>query len=519
MHSTRTRIAMDKDEQIAMASTSLGVESEAGQTDVESLDGTSLNNSSVTQYANSSETEYDNDDIEVALSDLVESQFPSEAKRGRTGKDVQEWLENANDETQDISKTPSLSSSDWIHSEKIEKMGAALLDGIKNENNFSHEDWLQVDDIQEVPSVDPVSNFLEDVKKRLSLALMYVIKNVTSTPATVFRHLYTAVLHYAAEEVTGPNSCPSQSEFLKNCDFKSLTRLRTLNGGYFSELRLSFRKCPKQKLKIVRAVEQFVNHSIDMAYDTENPVLFTRYAEIPKIVHDCNEEKGLGYNTDQLVKYAIRLQKAVHLDMIGRCLDFLAVSGFKLKQEYVERAGSYLSSTDSALGKHVFSVSYAESYLSSQGSSSTQNDLNSQNFIDDENSAPQEMQLEQELLALEALQNSPDFVEALQEQMRGNMNNDSPGGSWNSQGSISLPQFSLPLREQPEVAVVAPMDEDSEQDSGWLLYNEGEFSHINLNMSLSYNLDNLQSDSSDDEGPLRRRPRLELQQEDEYVHL
>jgi len=63
-------------------------------------------------------------------------------------------------------------------------MGAALLDGIRNENIFVHEAWLQVDD-QEVPSGDAVSNFKEDAEKRLPLALMYLIKNIVSTPVTV----------------------------------------------------------------------------------------------------------------------------------------------------------------------------------------------------------------------------------------------------------------------------------------------------------------------------------------------
>jgi len=100
---------------------------EGYQTDVESLDGASTNNSSVTQCPLSSEeTDYEED-----LRELVESQFPPEAVGEKTGQDVQEWLNNANDGgTEDVSKTPGPSFMDVdniISSETIEKVCIMIL--------------------------------------------------------------------------------------------------------------------------------------------------------------------------------------------------------------------------------------------------------------------------------------------------------------------------------------------------------------------------------------------------------
>jgi len=120
---------------------------------------------------------------------------------------------------------------------------------------------------------------------------------------------------------------------------------------------------------------------------------------------------------------------------------------------------------------HQFrSTSYAESCLSSQGSTSTQNDndVSSQNLDEVGSPASQEMQLADNDIALMDALESPGFVGAIQEYLRGNMEQDSPGGSWNSQGSISPPQYSLPIREQPVTM------NNIEQDEGWLLVNAGQ---------------------------------------------
>ncbi|ODM93729.1 hypothetical protein Ocin01_12955 [Orchesella cincta] len=503
-----------------MASTFLELEAEAAQTDVESLDGTSLNNSSVTQYPASSETAFGENDFEEDLSALVESQFPP-TNGDKTEKDVQGWVDKANDDgTGKLPDIPCSSSSEFqFTSEDIEKMGAALLDAIQNENYFSHGAWLQADE-QEVPNGDPVHTFIDDVNKRLPLALMYLIKNIIAPPVTGFRcdaTMYTEVLYHAAKAMTGPNSCPSHSAFQKNVNFKALARQASLAGGYFSELRISFRHgFSKNKLPIVRAVEEFVNDAINKAYDTENAVLFTRYTQIPEIVHDCNEKKGLRYGPDQLAKYANRLQKAVHVDMVGRSLDFLAQSGFMLKQIYIDRAGSCLSSNESALSHQFRSSSYAESYLSSQGSTSTQNDLGSPNLHEGENIDPHEMQYAQDFeLDQEGFQDlSPEFRGPLQEINRGNGEYDSPGGSWNSQGSISPPQYSIPTREQQQAVDADDIDDDDNEN--WLmLVNAPELELINVN--IAFNPANRHNDSSDDEEPARRRPRLELEEND-YIY-
>lgn len=55
---------------------------------------------------------------------------------------------------------------------------------------------------------------------------------------------------------------------------------------------------------MVKSVRQFVNESIQMAYETKSPVLFLAYANVPIIVAKCNEEaeRGLGYCPEQVAK-------------------------------------------------------------------------------------------------------------------------------------------------------------------------------------------------------------------------